>query len=45
MINKDQNISSYFDEDFIKIIYKDLRVNKVDNIEEILVLKEKEKKI
>lgn len=30
---------------FIKIIYKDLRVNKVDNIEEILVLKEKEKKI
>lgn len=44
MINKSQNISSYFDEDFIKIIYKDLKINKVDNLEEILALKEKEKK-
>lgn len=41
MIKIDENIASYFDEDFINIIYKDLKINDDKIDENILKLKER----
>ena len=44
MINLVDNISAYFDDDFINIIYKDLKINGASD-EEIEKLNDKVKKL